>query len=415
MARILVMCSRMPYPLTGGAKLRMFYTARELAREHNIELLVIEKESVDESAISSLEKIFDDVHVFTFPQYRFYMNASFGTLSQRPLQTHYYEFDTVNEWLDENNQRFDLLYCNHVRTTEYARTHDTPSVVDLVDAISRNYRETSGDASGIWRFIYPIEWRRLRRYERRIVREFTHAFIITEADRQFIIDRNQSSSFSVLSNGVKPKLIEKYNPTYRPDPDSPRIVFLGKMNYFPNEDAAEYFVKQIFPHVRTSHPTAEFLIVGASPTSRVQKLSEYDRVTVTGFVDDPKEYIKQADIVVAPMRHGAGLQNKVLEGMALGRPVVTTSLAREGINARDGNHLVVADDPNSFAASINHLISDIDKRRQIGESARELIEREHTWAYIGRQLRSRIRKILSVNKPDDESTNNRVSSNKGSN
>jgi glycosyltransferase involved in cell wall biosynthesis len=175
------------------------------------------------------------------------------------------------------------------------------------------------------------------------------------------------------------------------------------MDYFPNEDAAEYFVKQIFPHVRTNHPTAEFLIVGASPSSRVQKLSEYDRVTVTGFVDDPKDYLEQADVLVAPMRHGAGLQNKVLEGMALGRPVVTSSLAREGINARDGDHLIVVDDPDSFAASINDLISDIDKRRQIGKSARELIEREHTWAQIGNQLRSRITEILSTHRSEDTS------------
>ncbi|QCJ45903.1 glycosyltransferase [Haloprofundus sp. MHR1] len=398
MARILVLCSRLPYPLTGGAKIRMFYTARELALEHDVELLVVDEAPVDDKAISELESVFADVNVFSHPSSRFYLNTVPGLFSRRPLQAHYFHFGAVNTWLDEHEHRFDLLYCNHVRTTEYVRGRSTPKVVDLVDAISRNYREASRDASGLWRFIYPLEYRRLRRYERRVVRAFDRAFIITTADRAFITDGGSYPSPSVLPNGVKPELLEREPAAHRVVESAPTIVFLGKMDYFPNENAAEYFASEVFPQVRETYPAAEFFVVGSSPSDKVAVLDDIPGVTVTGFVEDPREYLNRADVVVAPMRHGAGLQNKVLEAMALGRPIVVTSLAREGINADDGRHLVVADDPQSFAAEATALLSNVERRRQIGRAARDLVASQYTWERIGKYLRKTVGETLEASR-----------------
>jgi sugar transferase (PEP-CTERM/EpsH1 system associated) len=372
----------------------MFYTARELAREHDVELLVVDEVPVDHSAVEKLETIFEAVHVFSYANYRFHLNALAGAVSRKPLQTHYYQFSTVTGWLDANYRRFDLLYCNHVRTTEYARGYDRPKVVDLVDAISRNYKTANENATGLWRFIYPVEWRRLRRYERRIVREFDHAFIITDADGRFVTGGESWESLSVLPNGVKPELLEREPTEYRADPTDPRIVFLGKMDYFPNVDAAIHFTKNIFPDIRADYPDATFLVVGASPERRVRVLDERPGVSVTGFVDDPRTYVDSADIVVAPMRHGAGLQNKVLEAMALGRPVVASPLASEGIAIQDGRHLVVAEDDEEFATAVGSLVADVDRRRSIGCAARRLIERTYTWERVGKQLRDEVATVF---------------------
>lgn len=394
MSRILSICSRVPYPLTGGAKFRMFYTARELARQYDVELLVVDQNPIDQSAVAVLEDTFDAVHIFSYPQYRFYLNTLSGLASRKPLQTHYYWFSDIDGWLDDNYHRFDLLYCNHVRTTEYARGRNLPVVVDLVDAISRNYQKASRDASGLWRFIYPIEWRRLRRYERRISQESDHTFIITGSDRQFVTEGDSFQTLSVLPNGVKPQLLDQEPDGYRVSPTAPKLVFLGKMNYLPNEDAAEYFAIDVFPRIQSKYPKAEFLIVGANPSNRIQALAERSGVTVTGFVENPREYLNRADIVVAPMRHGAGLQNKVLEAMALGRPVVATPLAQEGINAIDGKHLIVAEQKEAFANAVSYLISDADRRRSLGTAARELIKNYYTWNLIGTELRNRISDVL---------------------
>nr|WP_255356143.1 glycosyltransferase [Haloarcula sp. CBA1127] len=394
MTRILVLCSRLPYPLTGGAKLRMFYTARELAREHDVELLVIDQEPIDKSAVEALRAEFDAIHVFAYPNYKFYLNTLPGLASSKPLQTHYYRFDEVDAWLDDHAHRFDLLHCNHVRTTEYARGRSPPVTADLVDAISRTYREASKDATGLWRAIYPVEWRRLRKYERSVADCFDHSFIITEADRNFVTGRQSFPSLSVLPNGVKPDLVGRGSNEFRTAPNDPRIVFLGKMDYFPNEDAALYFIEEVFPIIRSRYPTAEFQVVGTDPSDRVASTDARPGVTVTGFVDDPAEYLDRADIVVAPMRHGSGLQNKVLEAMALGRPVVATPLAREGINALDGKHIVISDTATEFANAIDQLLSDADKRRAIGTAARTLVEQRYTWAQIGSELRDRVSTLL---------------------
>lgn len=395
MARILVLCSRLPYPLTGGAKIRMFYTARELTREHEVELLVVDEQPIDSNAVSELESIFSDVHVFPYQGYQFYVNTISGIVSRRPLQTHYYQFNAVNEWLNENETRFDLLYCNHVRTTEYVRDRETPHVVDLVDAISRNYKEAARNASSFWRCIYPIEWRRLKRYERYITRSFDHSFIITREDREFVTNGEDFPSLSVLPNGVKPELLDIDQTAYRSVGDDPTIVFLGKMDYFPNVDAARHFVMDILPSIREKFTQTDFLVVGSSPCDAIRELAEVPGVTVTGFVDDPREYLAQADVVVAPMRHGAGLQNKVLESLALARPTVTTSLAREGIDAEDGQELVVADGADAFADAVTSLLDDPIERRRLGTAARHLVIAHYTWDRIGRQLRKAIDDVLA--------------------
>lgn len=394
MARILSLCSRLPYPLTGGAKLRMFYTARELTREHDVELLVVDEAPVDQSAVEALERIFDAVHVFTYPAYRFYVNTIPGVVPRRPLQTHYYRFGAVDEWLDKHEDRFDLLYCNHVRTSEYARGRETPYVVDLVDAISRNYRESSRDSTGIWRFIYPVEWRRLKRYERRVAQSSAHSFIITDEDREFVTDGESFPTLSVLPSGVKPELLDHTPGGYDPVKRDPTLVFLGKMDYFPNEDAAAYFATEILPTIRGEYPEVEFLVVGSSPSDRVRALGDEPRVTVTGFVEDPRDYLERADVVVTPMRHGAGMQNKVLEAMALARPVVTTSLAREGIDAVDDEHLVVADGAGAFADKTTELLDSRADRRRLGANARDLVTSKYTWSRVGQNLREAVAGVL---------------------
>lgn len=400
MARILVLCSRTPYPLTGGAKLRLFNTAKILATEHTVDLLIVDESPVKQYRIDTLSRVFNDVTIFSYPSHRFHLNTMLGLVSRKPLQTFYYSFNAIDEWLDNHVGRYDLLYCNHVRTTEYARRYETPRVVDFVDAISRNYAESSTGASGLWRVIYPIESSRLLRYEREVVRDFDHSFIITEADKQYIEGDNAGlPSFSVVPNGVRNEILEQ-TPSEASDQDNnpgnrELLVFLGKMDYFPNEDAVTYFVKEIFPLVRRHHPEAEFVIVGTQPTKKVRQLAERPGVRVTGFVEDPFEYLTKARVVVAPMRFSAGLQNKVLESMGLGKAVVTTSLGAEGIDIEEDEHLKIADTPESFAEVIRTLLVRDELRERLGTQARQRIEETYSWSEIEPLLLDPIDAVLN--------------------
>ena len=394
MARILSICSRTPYPLTGGAKLRLFNTARLLAEEHTVDLLIVDEAPIEPSRLQALEEVFNSVQLFAYPKYRFYLNTLPGIASRRPVQTFYYSFGAVKRWMDRNVNKYDLLYCNHIRTTEYARPYNMPKVVDFVDAISRNYEKSGKDAEGLWRAIYPVEAERVLHYERTIAREFDHSFVITDVDQSYIEGNDDYSSLTVLPNGVSDEIIKR-GPAEPPNPDEPpQLVFLGKMDYFPNVTAATFFVESVFPRVRDEFPDVTFAIVGTSPTDDVRKLTENPGVEVTGFVDDPLNFLETADVVVAPMQHGAGLQNKVIEAMGLGKPVVTTPLGQEGIDASDGDHLCVGETPTELTTAVIDLLNNNAERQRIGDHARDRIEARYTWADIHSLLLDDVNRLL---------------------
>jgi sugar transferase (PEP-CTERM/EpsH1 system associated) len=399
-AELLVVCSRTPYPLVGGAKVRLYNTARILAEDHDVDLLIVDEAPIEKTRIDPLSEMFRSVKLFTYPSYSFYLNTLRGVLSRTPLQSHYFQFDEVYDWVDRHVRDYDLVYCNHVRTTEYVREYDVRKVADLVDAISRNYIERRADVAWPQRLLYTVESDRLADYERTVAREFDRTLITTAADRRHIVNPLPNSigdTVRVVPNGVRADLIDR-------DPaigsvNSDRLVFLGKMDYFPNEDAVNYFAEDVFPQIRAVHSDAEFLIVGASPSNQVSKLEVTPGVTVTGYVEDPRTYLTSAAVVVAPLRHGAGLQNKILEAMALARPVVTTSLGAEGIDAEDGTHLFVADDSENFAERVVDLLDHPNRRVEIGTAARRLVKNTYRWESIARTLKSTVQEVLDESDP----------------
>lgn len=392
MARILTLFTRTPLPLTDGARIRVYNMARILNQNHTVDMLIIHKDGYNfQSQIKPLIKEFNEVNLFSYPLYRFYRNLFPGIISKRPLQVFHYSFRDVRHWIRSHKDRYDLFYCNYSRTAEYVRHLHTPKVVDLVDATAWDYAKAAEGASLKRRLVYPVESYRLLQYERNIIQEFDHSFIATKADKNFLItDAIQSNTLSILPNGVKNHLL-----TYpKSDRENNWIVFLGRMNYFPNTDAAIYFANTIFPKIRKLHPNMKFLIVGKNPTSPVQKLEQDQGIQVTGFVEEPAEYLAQAKVVVAPMRFGSGIQNKILEAMALGKPVVTTTLGREGISAIDSVHLYISDTPQNFANTVNKLLENQEERQKVGQNARKLIREKYTWNAIASKLLTSIQTLL---------------------
>lgn len=372
-AHILVICSRTPWPLTGGAKLRLFNTAQILAQEHTVDILVIDESPVIPDRRKALRDRFNDVRIFTYPNYSFPINAARGLVSSRPLQTHYYDFAEVRQWLDTYANRYDLLYCNHIRTTEYARRLDIPKIVDFVDAISRTYENATG--TGLWRILYPLETQRLRRYERTIAHEFDSSFIISESDRDHI----GNESIRVLPNGVADQFLDAPPSAAGNDDSPPTLVFHGKMDYMPNVDAATWFADEIFPIVRARCPNTQFRIVGTNPTKRIRALDSRTGIEVTGYVESVVDELVEATVAVAPMREGSGMQNKVLEAMATSTPVVTTPLGADGIAGTSGQQFSVAKKPEEFAHRVTTLTDAPDYRHSLGKCGRKLIHERYTW------------------------------------
>lgn len=392
MAKILVVCPRVPYPLTGGAKIRIFNIAKILSKEHEVDLLIVDESPIDNTRISPLRDIFGEVTLFQFPRYRFRLNALKGIFSTRPLQTHYFTFSAVSSWLDENEGDYDLFFPITIRVTQYLRGREVPTMLDFTDSISQTYLDISDGLSFPKSLIYRIDGVRARSYERQMMDIFEHSIITTKADKENIESENSFTNLSVFPNGADPQYLTQ---DASPIGSEPWITFVGKMDYYPNEDAVIYFSNEIFPIIRKHNPNAEFLIVGVSPTARIQKLDRESGIRVTGFVEDPKEYLIKSRVVVAPLRYGGGIQNKVLNAMALGKSVVTTPLGATGINPEDGKHLRIADSPEQFADYTSSLFQNQISRKRIGHQARRHILENYNWDSLAPFLLDKIEGILN--------------------
>jgi glycosyltransferase involved in cell wall biosynthesis len=224
----------------------------------------------------------------------------------------------------------------------------------------------------------------MRRYERDVVRRFDETWLISEAERQRLLDGRVDSSIHVMPNGVDPL-------EFRPlglSAGKPTLVFVGHMGVFHNIDAAEYLVHDILPRVRQSVPNVALNLVGAEPVAQIQRLGKTPGVRVLGHVPDLNAELNRATVFVAPIRFAAGVQNKVLEAMAAGLPVVATTTVNAGLQAEAGRHLVLADDAEQIAAAVTALLRDADKRRQLGRGGREFVLHRFRWEAVSDRMRA---------------------------
>jgi sugar transferase (PEP-CTERM/EpsH1 system associated) len=254
-------------------------------------------------------------------------------------------------------------------------------VVDLVDVDSEKWRAYSDKAGWLMRAIYQREWRRVAALEERIVQECDHSLFVSDAEAAVMRGRvpEYESKIVGLSNGVDHAFFNPAMPYRTPFVgDAPTFVFTGTMDYPPNVDAVRWFARDILPLIRERIPTARFYIVGNHPVSAVRQLENIDGVVVTGWVADVRPYLAHATAAVAPMRIARGIQNKVLEAMAMGCPVVLTSGALEGIDAEPGLHVLLANDPQTFALAC--LTATGPGGLQLGAAARQRAVACYDWA-----------------------------------
>lgn len=391
MKKILVLSSRIPYPLIAGYANRIYYISKILAGEYQVDLLAIKESSIKREELSALDEVCHNLVFFDFSRTMLKANAFKKLFSRKPTQVAGYHFKTIQRWVDKHFEEYDLVYCNHIRMAEYVRRLPCKKVLDFHDAISMNYKDALERARGFWKAFYFIEDKRLLPYELEVLRAFDRYFITSQADKDYLLaNASMPADIEVIPMGVNDKALERVQDMKEEN----WIAFSGKMDYYPNEDAAVYFTNEVFPLLRKEDESLKFVIIGAYPTRKILALKEIQRVKVTGFVEDLYEYLEKAKVVVAPMRFGAGIQNKVLEAMALRKPVVTTSKGARGIAGENGKHFIVADAPEEMAEKILGLLNDDEKRKMIGESGRALIEERYTWDVVGEKLLKEIEEII---------------------
>jgi len=228
--------------------------------------------------------------------------------------------------------------------------------------------------------IYSLEWKRLREYEYKVVARFANTVVTTGREAN-LLDRldefTRRARLRTIANGVD---LEFFQSSFQaPDTISPRLVFVGAMDYFANVEGARYFAEEVFPLIRSRETRAKFSIIGANPTDQVKKLARYPGVIVTGQATDARSYLREATLCVAPLRHARGAQSEILEAMASGKAVIASPEAVAGLRVVNGEHLMIADSPRKFADAALEVIRDAGLRESLETQARQFVEAEHDW------------------------------------
>jgi polysaccharide biosynthesis protein PslH len=391
--RILFLTSRLPWPPAGGDKLLVYHHIRLIApHAGHIHVLSLVDNEADRENAAAFEKEFENLTVETvlLPSWQSWLRTLKGLLfSSAPLQVHYYHCPAYSRRLRQlaREQEFDACYLHLIRMLPYARhlPDDVRTVLSMTDCLTLRYERSLPYTRGKARLIDRVELRRVPAYEAAAVKQTGAAIVVTENDRDKLIELGADPAIRVVRNGVDFSF-------FHPDPGRAssgcRISFLGNLHSTPNRDAVRYLIREIWPLVRADAPQAELQIIGINPTPWMLEENGRNGVTVTGAVDDVRPWLWKSAVSVCPMRIGAGVQNKILESLALGVPVIASPVGFEGLGAGADDGVLVAEDAEAFAAAILRVLGDAALRADLAREGRNFVEQHYSWEEQGGKLRN---------------------------
>jgi len=382
---ILFLTHRVPYPPDKGDRIRSYHLIRHLARDHRLHLACQAWSREEAEAAEGLRHLCRSVEVVRRSARWATWRSLTGLVTGRPLTVPYFGSRELQRAVRRRcrHDPIDLVMAFSSGMAQFVpRLPGIPRIIDFADVDSDKWMQYARHAGFPRSLIYTLEGHRLRRYEKEVAGRFDACLVISRAEADLFRSFCPDCPLGVVPNGVD---LEYFRPREM-SPGSQELVFVGVMDYHANVDGVLYFCREILPLIRRRIPEATFTIVGGRPTPAVRRLSRLEGVSVVGYVRDVRPYVGRAAVCVVPLRIARGVQNKILEAMACGRPVVTTGRALEGIQARPGRDLLVADEARSFADRTVELLQDEKMRERIGRQARALVEDRYRWERCLRSL-----------------------------
>lgn len=384
---LLYLVHRIPYPPDKGDKIRSFNLLRVLAKRYRIYLATFIDDPADRSNFETIKSYCEQAYYAELNPRIARIRSLKGLLKNEALTLPYYEDRGLAHWVEQVVKTQDIHQAVVFSSSmaQYVLGNDFRNlkrIIDFVDVDSDKWRQYAPTTRWPMSWIYAREAEKLQNYETRVIEAF---------DAGLFVSRPEAALFNRLAPGYEHKIgyaengveLDHFLPnTSLTSPfrvNEQVLVFVGAMDYWPNVDAVVWFAKELFPAIRKQAPDTRFYVVGGNPGSTVSALARQDGVVVTGRVDDVRPYVAHATVSVAPIRIARGVQNKVLESMAMGRPTVVTNAALEGIDAVPGRDLILASDAAEFIASVCNLLVNPDKRSQIGKAARKYAEQSYDW------------------------------------
>lgn len=377
--RILMLAHRIPYPPHTGDKTRAFHIARHLAARHDLTLGFLVDDEMDLSGIAELRRIVPDILYDRLRKPVSLARGVAGLVRGATVTLPYFYSRGLARQVERRSRdgAFDVVYASSTAMAQYT-PRNVPLVMDFVDVDSDKWRQYAEHRRAPLNWLYRTEGRRLQACEGEIARRASVCLLATDVEEQQLRFFAPWAHTTVVPNGID----SVYYIPQLEEPSAPAaVIFTGAMDYLPNIDAVQYFCGDVLPLVRRKIPDAVFYIVGLNPAADVRRLGERPGVVVTGSVPDVRPYYARAGVCVAPLRIGRGIQNKVLQGMAMGLPVVASPLAARGVRGQPGIHFEVAEGADAFASHVARLLQCPEARRQLGRAGRACVETHYTWEH----------------------------------
>jgi len=394
--RILWLKTDLLLPLDKGGKLRTWHLMRHLAKQHEISYLAFAEPDQPQADITGMREVASRVETVTRSEpakgtWRFYADAAMHVVDPLPYAVGKYRsaefrrrFDALVAEID-----FDLIVCDFLfPAVNLPKQLPCPAVIfthNVESEIWRRHAETKTGA--LAKLLYGMQYRRMLRYEGDALRRFDGVLAVSDADRD-TFNRIYPGAIQRPAHVVPTGVDTAFFTAAPSEAPSRQLVFTGSMDWLPNEDSMLYFSRDVLPLIRAEEPDVQLSIVGRAPTPAVKQLGEQAGVTVTGRVDDVRPYMRDGAVYIVPLRIGGGTRLKIFEAMAMGKAVVSTTVGAEGLPVTNGEHLLLADQPDTFARAVVQLLRDVDRRRQLEAAARTLVVETYDWAAVSGALES---------------------------
>lgn len=387
MQELLYLVHRIPYPPNKGDKIRSYHLLKHLSRNHRIHLGTFIDDEKDWEYVEKVKELCSETYFVKLHPLVARMRSLSSMLTNHPLTLPYYRDIDLQVWVNNLLERQpikNILVFSSAMAQYVDISCSTHRVIDFVDVDSDKWRQYSKTRPWPLNWLYQRESKLLLDYERKIAKDFDIATFVSETEANFFkqLAPETAASITYFNNGVDADYFSPQNVYSNPYLSNINtLVFTGAMNYWANVDSVEWFAHNIFPSIRAQLPSVEFYIVGSRPTARVMALAASPGITVTGSVKDIRPYIAHASLVVVPLRIARGIQNKVLEAMAMEKTVVVSPQAAEGICAVHGQELFVENDEQDFADRVIAQIKD-GPNVTMGHAARTRILEDYDWEKI---------------------------------
>lgn len=375
--KILFLSQRVPYPPNRGDKITTWRLVERFARNHTVEVLAFAHDDADSEAARVLTEKGIATTTIAHDERRKKLASLPLLFTSKPLTLGVYGSRAMHAEVAKRTTTTDLAYAYSSSMGAFLTGRGIPWIMHFAELDSDKWLQYAGKHRFPLSLIYKRECRTLRRFEERIAHESLTNVFCTPLEERIFNDAIPGAPSLVVRNGVD---LVYYTP--RPERAEPlHIAFTGVMDYYPNVDGCVWFVREVLPLIRRRVPEARFTIIGSRPTAEVRALTEVSGVTVTGFVHDVRDSLARASISVAPLRIARGIQNKVLEALAMGLPTVGTTPATQGVEGTAGRDFLVADAAEPFAAAVIGLLTAPDEARALGRRGREFVERTYAWEH----------------------------------